>query len=118
MGMSLAMLQEEGVWNATIELKIDFLRPVREGRLRAIGRGRDQAIADVQRGRRGGGVLLPARRGHWPCLKDRAVSDLKMTAPSWQWLGLEMVDSGDRFATVEMTTTEDMTNHSVSCTVE
>src|SRR5439155_603360 len=38
MGMSLATLQEEGVWNTTIELKINFLRPVREGRLRAIGR--------------------------------------------------------------------------------
>src|SRR6266487_7167072 len=38
MGMSLATLQEDGVWNTTIELKINFLRPVREGRLRAIGR--------------------------------------------------------------------------------
>src|SRR3989449_8166363 len=38
MGMSLATLQEDGMWNTTIELKINFLRPVREGRLRAIGR--------------------------------------------------------------------------------
>jgi uncharacterized protein (TIGR00369 family) len=38
MGMSLATLQEEGMWNTTIELKINFLRPVVEGRLRAIGR--------------------------------------------------------------------------------
>src|SRR5438105_9363273 len=38
MGMSLATLQENGVWNTTIELKINFLRPVREGKLRAIGR--------------------------------------------------------------------------------
>ena len=38
MGMSLATLQENGVWNTTIELKINFLRPVVEGRLRAIGR--------------------------------------------------------------------------------
>src|SRR5438105_7946904 len=38
MGMSLATLQEDGIWNTTIELKINFLRPVREGRLRAIGR--------------------------------------------------------------------------------
>jgi uncharacterized protein (TIGR00369 family) len=38
MGMSLATLQEEGVWNTTIELKINFLRPVVDGRLRAIGR--------------------------------------------------------------------------------
>ena len=42
MGMSLATLQEEGVWNTTIELKINFLRPVREGRLRAIGRVVDE----------------------------------------------------------------------------
>jgi uncharacterized protein (TIGR00369 family) len=38
MGMSLATLQEDGIWNTTIELKINFLRPVVEGRLRAIGR--------------------------------------------------------------------------------
>lgn len=38
MGMSLATLQEDGIWNTTIELKINFLRPVREGRLRAVGR--------------------------------------------------------------------------------
>src|SRR5437773_11235752 len=38
MGMSLATLQPDGTWNTTIELKINFVRPVREGRLRAIGR--------------------------------------------------------------------------------
>ena len=38
MGMSLATLQEDGLWNTTIELKINFLRPVIEGRLRAVGR--------------------------------------------------------------------------------
>jgi uncharacterized protein (TIGR00369 family) len=38
MGMSLATLQEDGIWNTTIELKINFLRPVVDGRLRAIGR--------------------------------------------------------------------------------
>jgi uncharacterized protein (TIGR00369 family) len=38
MGMSLATLQEDGMWNTTIELKINFLRPVVEGRLRAVGR--------------------------------------------------------------------------------
>jgi len=38
MGMSLGTLQEYGMWNTTIELKINFLRPVIEGRLRAIGR--------------------------------------------------------------------------------
>src|SRR5216683_5768583 len=38
MGMSLATLQPDGIWNTTIELKINFLRPVMEGRLRAVGR--------------------------------------------------------------------------------
>src|SRR5437867_5801552 len=38
MGMSLATLQEDGVWNTTIELKINFLRPVVDGRIRAVGR--------------------------------------------------------------------------------
>ncbi len=38
MGMSLATLQKDGNWNTTIELKINFLRPVVEGTLRAIGR--------------------------------------------------------------------------------
>jgi uncharacterized protein (TIGR00369 family) len=38
MGMSLATLQEDPVWNTTVELKINFLRPVIEGRLRAVGR--------------------------------------------------------------------------------
>jgi uncharacterized protein (TIGR00369 family) len=38
MGMSLATLQEDGVWNTTIELKINFIRPVVSGRIRAVGR--------------------------------------------------------------------------------
>jgi uncharacterized protein (TIGR00369 family) len=38
MGMSLGTLQEDGLWNTTIELKINFLRPVGSGRIRAIGR--------------------------------------------------------------------------------
>jgi uncharacterized protein (TIGR00369 family) len=38
MGMSLATLQEDGLWNTTIELKINFLRPVVSGRVRAVGR--------------------------------------------------------------------------------
>ena len=35
-------------------------------------------------------------------------------APSraWAWLGLNLVETGDGTATVEMTTTEDMANHS------
>ena len=31
---------------------------------------------------------------------------------AWRWLGLELVDSGQGYATVEMTSTEDMANHS------
>jgi uncharacterized protein (TIGR00369 family) len=38
MGMSLGTLQEDGLWNTTIELKINFLRPVISGRIRAVGR--------------------------------------------------------------------------------
>jgi uncharacterized protein (TIGR00369 family) len=38
MGMSLATLQEDGVWNTTIELKINFIRPVVSGKIRAVGR--------------------------------------------------------------------------------
>ena len=38
MGMSLGTLQVDGVWNTTVELKINFLRPVISGRIRAVGR--------------------------------------------------------------------------------
>jgi len=38
MGMSLMTRQNNGMANTTIELKINFLRPVVDGRLRAIGR--------------------------------------------------------------------------------
>jgi len=38
MGMSLMTLQEDGRSNTTIELKINFLRPVVEGTMRAVGR--------------------------------------------------------------------------------
>src|SRR5258708_37574460 len=38
MGMSLATLQEDRIWNTTIELKINFIRPVVSRRIRAIGR--------------------------------------------------------------------------------
>jgi uncharacterized protein (TIGR00369 family) len=38
MGMSVATLQEDGLWNTTIELKINFIRPVVSGRIRAVGR--------------------------------------------------------------------------------
>ncbi len=38
MGMSLGTLQDDGLWNTTIELKINFIRPVISGRIRAVGR--------------------------------------------------------------------------------
>jgi len=38
MGMSLATLQPDGIWNTTIELKINFVRPAVSGLLRAVGR--------------------------------------------------------------------------------
>lgn len=38
MGMSLLTLQSRGEANSTIELKINFIRPVTEGRIRAVGR--------------------------------------------------------------------------------
>src|SRR3989442_12092769 len=38
MGMALATLQEDGMWNTTIEVKINFIRPAIERRLRAVGR--------------------------------------------------------------------------------
>ncbi len=38
MGMSLATFQPDKLWNTTIELKINFIRPAVEGRLRAVGR--------------------------------------------------------------------------------
>jgi uncharacterized protein (TIGR00369 family) len=31
---------------------------------------------------------------------------------AWEWLGLKLVEAGDGTATVEMTATEDMANHS------
>jgi uncharacterized protein (TIGR00369 family) len=38
MGMSLATFQPDGIWNTTVELKINFIRPAIAGRLRAVGR--------------------------------------------------------------------------------
>lgn len=38
MGLTLATLQADGAWNTTVELKINFIRPFVEGRLRAVGR--------------------------------------------------------------------------------
>jgi len=38
--------------------------------------------------------------------KERAVSR------AWTWLGLELVETGEGSATVQMTATEDMANHS------
>ena len=42
------------------------------------------------------------------------MSDVTKLSPSraWTWLGLALVESGEGYATVEMTPTEDMANHS------
>ena len=42
------------------------------------------------------------------------MSDVKQAAPSraWAWLGLRLVETGEGIAVVEMTSTEDMANHS------
>jgi uncharacterized protein (TIGR00369 family) len=67
MGMSLATLQEDGMWNTTIELKINFLRPVVEGRLRAVGRVIEMKQSgeqpDVTSPRSGEGAREARRRG-------------------------------------------------------
>ena len=36
----------------------------------------------------------------------------RVQSPAWAWLGLELVETGEGSATVEMTATEDMANHS------
>lgn len=40
------------------------------------------------------------------------MSETRATSPSraWAWLGIELVDSGEGYATVEMTAKEDMAN--------
>src|SRR5258708_8133246 len=49
-----------------------------------------------------------------PCQRVRAVSETVKSPPSraWEWLGLRLVETGEGTAVVEMTTTEDMANHS------
>jgi uncharacterized protein (TIGR00369 family) len=39
-------------------------------------------------------------------------SPVEATSRAWSWLGLKVVDAGEGTAVVEMTTTEDMANHS------
>ena len=39
-------------------------------------------------------------------------SEVQATSPAWRWLGISLVDAGDGSATVAMTPTEDMANHS------
>ena len=36
----------------------------------------------------------------------------RAVSPAWAWLGIELLDTGEGSATVEMTPTEDMANHS------
>ena len=40
------------------------------------------------------------------------MSDVTAPSRAWSWLGMQTVETGEGTATVEMTTTEDMTNHS------
>ena len=40
------------------------------------------------------------------------MSEVKTPSKAWTWLGLQTVETGDGTATVDMTTTEDMANHS------
>src|SRR6202171_1100551 len=45
--------------------------------------------------------------------RDRAVSErTQALSRAWAWLGMNLVETGDGTATVEMTSTEDMANHS------
>jgi len=39
-------------------------------------------------------------------------SEVRSSSRAWEWLGLELVEAADGTATVEMTTTEHMSNHS------
>ena len=39
-------------------------------------------------------------------------SEATISSPAWRWLGINLVETGDGSATVEMTPTEDMANHS------
>ena len=39
-------------------------------------------------------------------------SELPVSSPAWRWLGINLVETGEGSATVEMTPTEDMANHS------
>ena len=56
--------------------------------------------------------LTSPRSGEEGAAKPRQVGPISPPTPSkaWAWLGLEMVDSGEGWATVEMTPTEDMAN--------
>ena len=40
------------------------------------------------------------------------MSDVTAPSRAWAWLGMQTIESGEGTATVEMTPTEDMTNHS------
>jgi len=39
-------------------------------------------------------------------------SETQVQSPAWRWLGLNLVETGEGSATVEMTPTQDMANHS------
>jgi uncharacterized protein (TIGR00369 family) len=40
------------------------------------------------------------------------VSSTQVSSPAWRWLGLALVELGEGTATVQMTPTDDMANHS------
>ncbi len=45
-------------------------------------------------------------------LRGAGQGEERPISPAWRWLGLEMVSTGEGTATVRMTATEDMANHS------
>ena len=54
----------------------------------------------------------PAEGGGVGAQRRVGAADPPRTSRAWQWLGLTLVDSGEGYATVEMTATEDMGNQS------
>ena len=39
-------------------------------------------------------------------------TEVQFRSPTWRWLGLNLIEAGEGSATVDMTATEDMANHS------
>ena len=51
-------------------------------------------------------------RGEVGAQRRVGITDPLKPSKAWQWLGLTLAESGEGYATVEMTATEDMANHS------